>query len=119
MSSLSPRDVGRRIRKIRGELSQSDFARRIGIPNQNGVSRYEKGRIPPPELLLRIARYGKVSIDWVLTGRASDGGSIAAEPRPVYKVSRPVQDLIPGADALTRGQKKLVAKLVRELILGN
>jgi transcriptional regulator with XRE-family HTH domain len=41
----------------------------IGVRKQNYVSRYEHGRIPNPELLVRIANYGKVTVDWLLTGR--------------------------------------------------
>ena len=119
MSSLSPKEVGRRVRKIRGGLSQSEFARRIGVPNQNGVSRYEGGRIPPPELLVKIARFGKVSVDWVLTGRSLEGASLAAEHRPAYRAAIPAADRIPGVESLTPSQRELVLKLIRALVSKN
>jgi transcriptional regulator with XRE-family HTH domain len=69
MKNVSKTQVGQRIRAIRGKMNQTDFARTIGVRKQNYVSRYEHGRIPNPELLVRIANYGKVSVDWLLTGR--------------------------------------------------
>jgi transcriptional regulator with XRE-family HTH domain len=69
MKNVSKTQVGQRIRAIRGEINQTDFAKMIGVRKQNYVSRYEHGRIPNPELLVRIANYGKVTVDWLLTGR--------------------------------------------------
>jgi transcriptional regulator with XRE-family HTH domain len=69
MKRVSKSHVGQRIRTIRGKINQTDFAKMIGVRKQNYVSRYEHGRIPNPELLVRIANYGKVSVDWLLTGR--------------------------------------------------
>jgi transcriptional regulator with XRE-family HTH domain len=69
MKNVSKTQVGQRIRAIRGEMNQTDFAKMIGVRKQNYVSRYEHGRIPNPELLVRIANYGKVTVDWLLTGR--------------------------------------------------
>jgi transcriptional regulator with XRE-family HTH domain len=61
--------VGRRIREIRGfDMSQADFARRVGI-SQNHLSTMERGQAEiGAEILLRIAlEFGK-SIEWLLTG---------------------------------------------------
>ncbi|MBI3810756.1 MAG: helix-turn-helix transcriptional regulator [Nitrospirae bacterium] len=69
MKNVSKTQVGQRIRAIRGKMNQTDFAKMIGVRKQNYVSRYEHGRIPNPELLVRIANYGKVTVDWLLTGR--------------------------------------------------
>ncbi|HEY4485794.1 MAG TPA: helix-turn-helix transcriptional regulator [Nitrospiria bacterium] len=69
MKKVSGAQVGQRIRAIRGKVTQTDFARLIGVRKQNYVSRYEHGRIPNPALLVRIAEYGKVTVDWMLTGR--------------------------------------------------
>ncbi|MBI3597559.1 MAG: helix-turn-helix transcriptional regulator [Nitrospirae bacterium] len=69
MKRVSKTHVGQRIRTIRGKINQTDFAKMIGVRKQNYVSRYEHGRIPNPELLVRIAKHGKVTVDWLLTGR--------------------------------------------------
>ncbi|HSG05915.1 MAG TPA: helix-turn-helix transcriptional regulator [Nitrospiria bacterium] len=66
---VSGKLVGQRIRAIRGKATQTAFARTIGVRKQNYVSRYEHGRIPNPELLVRISQYGKTTVDWLLTGK--------------------------------------------------
>ena len=59
--------IGERIRKIRGELTQSEFAGRLGVQAPT-ISRYESGRIPDEEMLRRISNFGKTTIEWLLRG---------------------------------------------------
>ncbi|MGA9864103.1 MAG: helix-turn-helix transcriptional regulator [Terriglobales bacterium] len=64
--------MGRRLRELRGfDMTQADFARRIGV-SQGYLSSAERGqREIGPEILVRISHeYGK-SIEWLLTGKAS------------------------------------------------
>ena len=62
-------DLTRRLREIRGGVSQVDFAKALGV-RQNDVSRYETGRLRPPlGYLVMVAQYGKVSLDWLITGK--------------------------------------------------
>lgn len=72
-------DVGRRIKQIRGKLRQSEFAEIIGV-QQGTISVYEKGRIPEPLILQRIAEYGKTTVEWLLKGEglAGQAGQAAA-----------------------------------------
>lgn len=69
--SLTPARIGNRIREIREGLglSQEAFAKAIRVPKQYYISRYEMGRVPDPDLLIKIARLGNVSIDWIFTGK--------------------------------------------------
>jgi transcriptional regulator with XRE-family HTH domain len=69
MQKFSPAQVGQRIRMIRGKITQTDFAKVLGVYKQNYISRYERGRVPSPDLLIKIADYGKVTLDWLLTGK--------------------------------------------------
>jgi transcriptional regulator with XRE-family HTH domain len=69
MAKVSANQVGQRIRRVRGRMTQTHFAKAVGVRKQNYISRYEHGRIPSPELLVRIADFGKTSVDWVLTGK--------------------------------------------------
>lgn len=69
MQRFSPAQVGQRIRMVRGKLTQTDFAKVLGVYKQNYISRYERGRVPSPDLLIKISDYGKVTIDWLLTGK--------------------------------------------------
>ena len=61
--------VGRRIRELRGfDLTQADFARRIGV-SQSYLSAIELGRNEAgAEVLLSISREFGRSIEWLLTG---------------------------------------------------
>ena len=68
--SIDWNTVGRRLRELRGfDVTQADFARRIGV-SQGYLSSAERGqREIGPEILLRISQaYGK-SIEWLLTGK--------------------------------------------------
>lgn len=78
-------DIGQRIRRIRGPVTQKDFARLLGIHRQVYL-RYESGeRAPSVDVLKKIARYGQVTIDWILTGEKEKKGPIfAAETGPFY-----------------------------------
>lgn len=73
MEKVSPQKVGERIRLVRGNRTQTEFAKALGVKKQNYISRYERGRIPSPDLLVRIAEMGRVSIDWLLTGKKGAG----------------------------------------------
>ena len=61
--------VGRRVRELRGfDLTQADFARRIGV-SQSYLSAIELGRNEAgAEVLLAISREFGKSIEWLLTG---------------------------------------------------
>ena len=68
-SSVDWKAVGRRIRELRGfDMTQEEFARRIGI-SQSHLSTIEHGEAEPGgETLLRIGREFGKSIEWLLTG---------------------------------------------------
>lgn len=57
---------GARLRLCRGELSQAEFARILGLPNQATYHRYEAGRIPKLETLCGLARRLGISLDQIL-----------------------------------------------------
>ena len=62
-------EIPRRLRQIRGGMSQIELGKALGI-RQNDVSRYETGRVRPPlGYLVMMAQYGKVSLDWLITGK--------------------------------------------------
>ena len=68
-SSIDWLAVGRRVRELRGfDLTQADFARRIGV-SQSYLSAIELGRNEAgAEVLLSISRQSRKSIEWLLTG---------------------------------------------------
>jgi len=63
------RAIGRRIRELRGfDMTQEEFARRIGI-TQSHLSALERGtREPGSFVVLAISREFGKSVDWLLTG---------------------------------------------------
>jgi len=61
------RSFGDRMRELRGDQTQADFAYDLGIPQQY-ISRYENGIIPNVEVLTTISEGLGVSIDWLLFG---------------------------------------------------
>lgn len=57
-----------RIAQIRGERSQRQFARDLGVFQQN-VNRYENGTTPHTDFLITLANKESVSLDWLLLGK--------------------------------------------------
>ncbi len=61
--------VGDRLKSLRGELSQKDFSEKIGIQFR-AYQRYEAGeRMPPPQVLSKIAKISYTTVDWILNGK--------------------------------------------------
>jgi transcriptional regulator with XRE-family HTH domain len=62
-------NVGQRIRELRGfHITQKEFAKRIGV-SQGHLSYMERGEKEiGAEILLRISREFRKSIEWLLTG---------------------------------------------------
>ena len=57
-----------RIATVRGERSQRQFARDLGVFQQN-VNRYENGTMPHANFLMTLAVKENISLDWLLLGR--------------------------------------------------
>jgi transcriptional regulator with XRE-family HTH domain len=57
-----------RLAQVRGARSQRQFARDIGVFQQN-VNRYENGTTPHTDFLIQLALKEQISIDWLLLGR--------------------------------------------------
>ena len=60
--------LGERISEVRGKRSQRQFARDLGVFQQN-VNRYESGTTPHADFLIAVALKENVSLDWLLLGR--------------------------------------------------
>jgi transcriptional regulator with XRE-family HTH domain len=61
-------DLFVRIRKIRGSLTQVEFAQILGVA-QGTINKYESGAILPGEdVLKKIADHGGVTVTWLLHG---------------------------------------------------
>lgn len=62
--------LGKRIKEVRGILTQKEFAERLGLDHTT-IASWESGRREPDlESLIKMADMGGVSLDW-LVGRSS------------------------------------------------
>ena len=62
------RKLADRIALVRGDRSQRQFARDLGVFQQN-VNRYESGTTPHTDFLITLAVRENVSMDWLLLGK--------------------------------------------------
>jgi transcriptional regulator with XRE-family HTH domain len=64
--------LSQRLAQVRGERSQRQFARDLGVFQQN-VNRYESGTTPHADFLIRLALKEGVSLDWLMLGKGKMG----------------------------------------------
>lgn len=62
------RRLPERLAQVRGDRSQRQFARELGVFQQN-VNRYENGTTPHADFLITLAIRENVSLDWLLLGK--------------------------------------------------
>ncbi len=62
------RNLPGRLAKVRGDRSQRQFARDLGVFQQN-VNRYESGTTPHTDFLITVAIKEQISVDWLLLGK--------------------------------------------------
>jgi transcriptional regulator with XRE-family HTH domain len=64
-------------------LNQQELAQLLGV-SQPAISLYLRGRIPPAEILLKMAALGQTTIDWLLTGSSLPSTTMIQERIPGY-----------------------------------
>lgn len=69
--------------------SMADVARRLGIPHAT-VRNYYQGRLPAPEVLIKIANVTNVSLNWLLTGK----GEMYGNQKPAVGLGRFIEDKV-------------------------
>ena len=113
---LNPSEIAERIDLIRqhNKFTQQQLAQNLGI-SQAAISKYLNERIPPPEVLLRLADLGRTTIEWILTGEKTyffEDSRSAVRERPAegYDAERALARDIAGLPAEVR---KAVHVLVR------
>ncbi len=62
-------DFVQRLDKAFSGAKMSDVARRLSMPHATVRNYYKTGRLPAPEVLIKIADETDVSLNWLLTGR--------------------------------------------------
>ena len=68
----------------------ADVARRLKIPHATVRNYYKEGRLPAPEVLIKIARETGVSLNWLLTG----SGDMYGPDRPPIGLGRFLEEKI-------------------------
>lgn len=92
---LNPKEISGRILEIteHHNMNQQAFAAFLKI-SQPAVSNYLKGRIPPPDVLLKISSLGGRSIEWILTGQEQNFSSSVRETDIPYEPDHELLKLI-------------------------
>ncbi len=76
--------LAHRLRELRrrhfGAQGKALFAQRLGLP-EDEYARYERGVVPPGDVLVRICETTGEDLQWLLTGVASRGTVVIAEAR--------------------------------------
>ncbi|MCY2930303.1 MAG: LexA family transcriptional regulator [Planctomycetota bacterium] len=83
MEDTQNADLCRRIAQVRvetfGARGKSAFAKALGI-SPSTYDYYESARVPPADVLLRMATVGGVDLTWLLTGQAAQAPVAADNP---------------------------------------
>jgi transcriptional regulator with XRE-family HTH domain len=101
--------IGSTLRSERQKLglTQEEVAQYVGLKSKSAIKNYEKGQIPGPEILCRLAALFGRSVDWLLSGsKTVEPASRVAEPVGLYsrlgradrKIVREVEELLREAD---------------------
>jgi transcriptional regulator with XRE-family HTH domain len=96
--SIQP-DISQRIAQIRLEMEgprgKASFAKRLGL-SPSTYDYYEGNRVPPADVLVRIADVGGVDLYWLITGKA---GPSVSPSHPVLQRAARLLSEIPDAAA--------------------
>jgi len=105
--------IGERIKSLRKSkgLRQWQMAELLGA-TQPAVHKYENGILPEVKRLLELARIGHTSIEWILTGRHWENGSVGME-----RLKPEVYELAQQFQAFTPDERKILADAL-EIING-
>lgn len=66
-SEIQYKEIGKRLREVRGKLSQTAFGQPLNY-KYGYVKSCESGNKPSLEYLIKVAIYYKISLDWLLLG---------------------------------------------------
>lgn len=69
--------IGERVKHVRGELNQRDFAELLGVA-KGSISQIEQGKaMPSGDFLLKIKQALDVDMNWLLTGMGIEGAALS------------------------------------------
>lgn len=110
--------MGRQIRELRGHRTLEEFARLVGV-TAPAILRYEAGRIPRSDILVRIAKVGRKTVEWLLHGEKGRLPESVSEPPTLYhRLDRSHQKLLKDVEALIQeGDAEITAHLRQQVAL--
>jgi len=114
---IDPKSVSLRIDLLRrrNSLSQEQMAEILEV-SQPAISKYLRDRIPPAELLYKLAQWGQTTVEWILTGRKSYVyGERVPEVRETGKTYDADWDLLQKIAGLDTDVKEAVVLLIEKL----
>ncbi len=83
MGEFSQIEICRRIARVRMEFAgprgKSSFSKQLGL-SPSTYDYYEAARVPPADVLVRIADLAGVNLRWLLTGEEIEGNNLPAVP---------------------------------------
>jgi transcriptional regulator with XRE-family HTH domain len=102
-------DIGDRLRHIRGDRTQTEFAAALGVAVKT-VGRWEAGQAVPDGLSLRaLMQAFAVDPQWLLCGQTFAAG----QSRPALAVVQPLAAKAPAAEALPQHLAETLAHYVK------
>lgn len=107
------KNLGRRLRALRGKQSQAALASLLGV-SQEDISRFESGnRIPAVPLLVRLAEMHRVTLDWLVTGHSPEGGQAV---RDEERIPAAEEELLDKVRRLKAKDRTLLLSLLQRLL---
>jgi transcriptional regulator with XRE-family HTH domain len=79
-----------RLNRTFDRATMAEVARRLKIPHATVRNYYKEGRLPAPEVLIKIANETGVSLNWLLTG----AGDMYGTDRPRIGLGRFIEETI-------------------------
>lgn len=114
------KEVGGRVREAREhkEMPQAELGRRLKFPHPSSIYRNEAGLrgFTKPQLV-EIAKILHVSLDWLLTGRASPYGAPGElrNPAAVAETTAPTYAVLDTTAAQLKPVRTAIPKILRQL----
>jgi transcriptional regulator with XRE-family HTH domain len=100
MAKHFDQEFGLRIRKIRKQLglNQTEFGNLFNV-SQEAVSIWERGGYPNSKVLVKIAKYGNTTLEWLLTGEKNRNVRENRVEKKPFKMNEPslkeIEDYLP------------------------
>ncbi|MFA5864196.1 MAG: S24 family peptidase [Phycisphaerae bacterium] len=114
---MSDSDISNRLSFLRkrafGPRGKKSFSAALGIPLTTYAS-YESGRIPPPELLVKVSEITGCDLSWLLTGKLQTSTASSKDPEISEILSR-MEKLIAAQPKAKQAVKSLMEVLATGL----